>query len=131
MSTSENNILLDPNDAVAVHEQVYQNVLFQKMAAAGYQPQNEKAAMAMLETAVRLREAEQLSTKQANFEENDPFVAAKLALDETLGGLGVPVPNRQKQAAEAELLQVAAAYAQDPAVYRSVLTLDHYNQQQS
>jgi hypothetical protein len=108
------------DEASGLMDQLYQEAFFGKMAELGFVPQNEKEATAMLDTAIQLDVVEETTDKEASF-----FQDANSALREVLVENGVSdAPQVQEQEG---LKQAAFALAQNPDLYRSVLTLQAAN----
>jgi hypothetical protein len=105
---------------------IHQRVFFQKCAAAGYQPNDQRQAQWMLETAGKLRTVAQAQGQQKqSVDENDPYYNANRALDGVLAQYGLDGGVRQQQAQEEALAikQAASEWAGDPTFYNSVLAL--------
>lgn len=134
---SQQNLLPDPQAAYDhLFQGVHQRVFFQKLAAAGYQPESAQQAGYMLQLAGKLRLAQQEQQVKAAADGNDPYAAALSHLDGVLGDAGY---GSVKQAAAEEqewaIKSAAAELMEDPDVYNSVLSLkqaqaDYYAQQQ-
>jgi hypothetical protein len=104
---------------------VQQRVFFQKMASRGYTPQNAQQAQTMLDTAGRINAVAEHTQVKTAAAQNDPYAMAGRALDAVLGQVGLDGPIKQAQDREtANAYQNAAYYfAQDPAIYNSVLAM--------
>lgn len=114
------NQLPSADDAFArLFNDVYQNVLFHKLASYGIEPTSDAQRAAMIESAMRLRAMEEESAYKAAEDGSDPFVAA----NEYLAGLAGESP-RVKQAAQEEAIgNMAAELMRHPDYYNSVLAI--------
>ena len=99
-------------------EGVHANVFFGKLANHGIDPQNEKEAADLLELAGRLRGVDNEEKEAGDSRFANPVGALNSVLSETPQG-------RQAQAQEEAQAykQAAAALAQEPVFYNSVLAL--------
>ena len=117
-------VLPDPETAYQnVFDGVHSQVFFNKLAAAGIEPETEKEAQDLLMLAGRLRTVE-AAEKQAGDGEGR-FGGALTALDSVLGETGMDGQIKQAAAQEEAIAikQTAAAVMQDPTIYNSVLSL--------
>lgn len=111
--------LPDPQVAYnTLFDGIHQQVFFNKLASHGYSPQNEKEATEMLELAGKLRFVEDEEEKIASDESR--VSGASQALDNVLG-IGGGQAKAQEEALA--IKQAAAAIAEDPTFYNSVLSL--------
>lgn len=101
---------------------VYQQVFFNKCAAAGYGFRNEEEASWMLKQAGKLKMAEQRMGvgKQASDALNPLYARADQALDSWMNQNGFQ--NHAQEQALA-IKQAAADFASDPTIYNSVLAV--------
>lgn len=119
------DVLPDPDTAYQnLFEGVGQRVFFHKLAALRpeYLPQNQQQAEALLKMAGDLRLAEEEDAVKQAADASDPFVAASLALSGQLQGFP-GVQYQQAQEEQVGIKQAAAAFAEDPTIYNSVLSL--------
>jgi hypothetical protein len=125
MAGNNQAVLPDPQTAYRnLFDGVHQRVFFHKMAQLGYVPQTEKQAEWMLEMAGKLRLVDEEAAVKEAADAQDPFAAANAALDAALGRAGFQ--SVQKAAYDDEVLsikQAAAAWAEHPEIYNSVLSL--------
>lgn len=109
------------DESLGTLDGLYAQAFFSKLAEYGIEPQSEEAAMAMLKTAAYLDMVESHpAVKQASV---DPFVDAASRLEHVLADSGLlgGQPSAQQQLVGVK--QAAYALAQDPDLYRSVLSV--------
>ena len=99
-------------------EGVHANVFFGKLANHGIDPQNEKEAADLLELAGRLRDVDNEEKEAGDSRFANPVGALSEVLGETPQGKQAQV-HEEAQAYK----QAAAALAQEPVFYNSVLAL--------
>ena len=99
-------------------EGVHANVFFGKLANHGIEPQNEKEAADLLELAGRLRGVDNEEKEAGDSRFANPVGALSDVLGETPQGKQAPA-QEEAQAYK----QAAAALAQEPVFYNSVLAL--------
>ena len=109
------------NEAMGVLDQVYAEVFFNKMAEYGFSPSDEKEAYSMLETAAYLDSLpEDTQTKQAEYA---PFTEANARLKEVLASHGAIDQEAEAYEQLASIKQAAYALAQNPDLYKAVLSV--------
>lgn len=118
---AETNALPDPQTAYNnLLMGVHQRLFFQKVAGAGMAPRSADEAHWMLDTAFKLRAAEESQAVKAAQAGNNPFYRMNQDLDAALSRHGL-APQRPE--VELGVKQAAARLAQDPTIYNSVLAL--------
>lgn len=125
MSSAAAPVLPDPQAAYnLLLERVHANTFFQKLAAYGYHPRNQKEATDLMELAGKLRVArEEPAIKAAA--ERSPFAEASASLDQYLysNGLGGNVKAAAEREQQIACQKAAAALAADPDIYNAALSL--------
>jgi hypothetical protein len=106
-------------------ENIHGEVFFNKLAAAGFAPQNEAQMRSQIELAGKLRHLNNSpQVKQAEAAQ-DPYAKANSSLDRVMAHRGLDGGVKQAEAQQDELAigQAAAHLMQDPGLYNSVLAV--------
>lgn len=117
------NATIPDRDAAfnTLYSDIHNRVFFNKLASAGYVPENMAQAQAYLDMGEQLLATSTMSIKQAA-DANDPVLLAKQALDNYLGVNSLTYQNHE-EAERLSIQKTAAALAQNPEIYNAVLVL--------
>ena len=117
--TATGSTLPDPTTAYNhLYESVHAEVFFRKCAAAGYVPDSQEEAVAMLQTAAQLRGLNKQAA--APTPKTSPILALKQAVDQAAGANS---PRAVAAQQDYVLKQAADELLSDPNIYNSILVL--------
>ena len=126
-------LLPDPQTAYNhLFQGVHQQVFFGKLAAAGYQPENEQQAADLLKLAGTLRAVHEEQAVKTASAAASPYAAALTHLEGAAaqaGFAGAKTASAREQ--EYAIKQAAADLMADPAMYNAVLALKAYDADQA
>lgn len=115
--------LPEAGDSAALLESLFADAFFGKMAEYGFEPQSEREAVSMLETAYHLDTLpeEAPTVKSASY--SSPFESANNALKQVLVDNGLISAQDIVNEKMAGVKQAAFACATDPRIYSAVLAV--------